>query len=99
LPVLEALASATPTLISNDPALLEVAGPESAYAVSPTSLTDIAHGMHTLLTDARLRARLGRQGPARAARFTWDSCARQTLSVYRAAVGDQTVELNPAIAR
>jgi glycosyltransferase involved in cell wall biosynthesis len=38
-----------------------------------------------LLTDQALRERLIARGRARAARFDWESVARQTLAVYEAA--------------
>ena len=37
--------------------------------------------MQRLLADEALRAGLGRQGQARAALFSWERCARETLAV------------------
>jgi hypothetical protein len=36
--------------------------------------------------DERLRRELSEKGPPRAARFSWDDCARMTLAVYERAL-------------
>jgi glycosyltransferase involved in cell wall biosynthesis len=86
LPVVEALASGTPTLISRDPALMEVASDGAAATVDAVSVDDIASGLMSLIADERLRASARARGLARARRFSWEACARQTLSVYEDAI-------------
>jgi glycosyltransferase involved in cell wall biosynthesis len=44
----------------------------------------IADGLTRLLEDAALRADLAARGLRRAALFSWERCARETLAVYRA---------------
>ncbi len=88
LPVLESLASGTPTLISHDPALTEVAGRAATVAVDAMSPGDIARGLHRILTDGSLRASLRRAALERAAAFSWESCTARTLDVYREIVQD-----------
>jgi len=83
LPVLEALASGTPTLISRDPALMEVAGDGVGATVEARSVDEIAHGLLRLMSETDLRATAQWRGPARARLFHWDTCARRTLAVYR----------------
>lgn len=85
LPVMEALASGTPTLISRDPALVEVTGDAAGVAVDAKSVDDIADGLVRLLVDDDLRAAVRRRGLDRARLFRWDTCARRTLSIYREA--------------
>lgn len=85
LPVLEALASGSPTLTSSCSSLPEVAG-DAAVLVDPTSADDIAAGLCRLLRDAALARDLRNRGPARAARFTWSATARRTIEVYEQAV-------------
>lgn len=85
LPVLEAMASGCPVLTSNTSALVEVAG-NDAELVDPHEVESIAAGMRRLLDSPERRRRLGAQGQRRAARFTWEACARQTLEVYRGLV-------------
>ena len=82
LPVLEAMACGTPVLTSDASSLPEVAG-DAAVLVSPTDVDAIASGLRRLLESASLRDELSVRGITRAARFSWDRCARQTLDVYR----------------
>jgi glycosyltransferase involved in cell wall biosynthesis len=84
LPVLEAMASGTPVVASARGALPEVAG-DAALLVEPTP-ERLADALGTLLGDAALRARLAEAGRARAAQFSWERTARETLAVYRDAL-------------
>lgn len=92
LPVVEAMACGTPTLISDTPALREVAG-DAAVRVDPRSVESIAQGLERLLTDEPLRAELRAAGLARAASFSWRRAARETLAVYEAALAPQASPL------
>lgn len=82
LPVLEAMASGCPVLTANTSSTAEVAG-QDAVLVDPGSADAIAEGMKCLLDNALLRQRLSSRGRQRAARFTWQRCAEQTLALYR----------------
>jgi glycosyltransferase involved in cell wall biosynthesis len=68
VPVLEAMASGTPVVVSDDPALRAVAGD----AAAPDVATAIAE-----------RGRYRELGLARAAQFSWERTARLTADVYR----------------
>ena len=81
LPVLEAMACSSPVLTSNCSSLAEIAG-DDALLVDPKDVDSIAAGMRQLLTDTNLRRQLARRGPQRAAHFTWETTARQTLQTY-----------------
>jgi len=84
LPPLEAAACGTPVLSSRAASLPEVLG-DAAWYVDPHSPDEIAAGLERLLDDGPLAKRLAAAGPARAALFSWENCARQTLTAYRAA--------------
>ncbi|MGH7320635.1 MAG: glycosyltransferase family 4 protein [Candidatus Rokuibacteriota bacterium] len=84
LPVLEAMAAGAPVIASRRGALPEVAG-EAALLVEP-EVEPLAAALGTVLADPRLRERLREAGLARAAGFSWERVATETLSVYRAAV-------------
>lgn len=81
LPVLEAMACGVPVLTSNNSSLPEVAG-EGALLVDPESDDAVAEGLQRISSDDLLRARLAAAGLARAAEFTWERTAKQTLAVY-----------------
>jgi glycosyltransferase involved in cell wall biosynthesis len=83
LPVLEAMARGVPVVTSTASSLPEVAG-DAAILVDPRSVRDLAEAIEQALTDREEAERLGTIGRDRAARFTWDRTARQTLGVYEA---------------
>ncbi|QEC46263.1 glycosyltransferase family 4 protein [Baekduia soli] len=84
LPVLEAMARGLPVACSRGSAPGEVAG-DAGLLLDPTSQDEIRDATVRLLTDPALHARLAAAGRARAASFTWERCAAQTLDVYRRA--------------
>jgi len=85
LPVLESMACGTPVVTSTTSALPEVAG-DAALLVDPDRVSDIAKGLHAVLSDRTLADRLRSSGLQRAARFRWSQTARCTLAAYRRAV-------------
>jgi glycosyltransferase involved in cell wall biosynthesis len=77
IPVLEAMASGTPVVLSDEPALREVAGDAGVYG-------DAAEGVRTVLAD---RERYSRAGLERAKLFSWARTAELTAAVYRRVLG------------
>ena len=84
LPALEAMACATPVLTSNTSSLPEVVG-DTALLVDPLDVDAIAGGLSRLAGDPDLRRDLGERGQKRAAGFTWQRTATETLAVLRSA--------------
>lgn len=84
LPVIEAMQCGVPVVTSLDEAVVEVAGGAAIHcsATSPQDWTDV---LTRLLEQPRWRAELRSAGLARAAEFSWDRTARETLAVYRQA--------------
>ena len=85
LPVVEAMAAGLPVVTSCSGALAELAA-GAALLVDPLDIESIAAAMRQLLDDEALHRRLVELGRARAAEYTWERTARQTLDVYRTAV-------------
>jgi alpha-1,3-rhamnosyl/mannosyltransferase len=83
LPVLEAMACATPVLCARTSSLPEVAG-EAALMFEPTSEEAIAQAMRRFLDEPELGARLAKAGPPQAALFTWQKTAELTAKVLEA---------------
>lgn len=81
LPVAEAMACGTPVICSNASSLPEVAG-DAAITVTPGDLHELSDALIRVLTDEPLFRKLAEAGPARAARFTYENMARETLAVY-----------------
>ena len=86
LPALEALACGTPVVSSNVSALPEVVG-DAALQVPPLDVEALTDAMERLLRDDGLRSDLRERGLARAAQFSWEKAARQTVEVYQRVVG------------
>jgi glycosyltransferase involved in cell wall biosynthesis len=82
LPVLEALASGTPTLTSETTSLPEAAG-DGALLVSPDNVIAVADGLQRLLYDEPLRQGLRERGLRHAARFKWEYTVKRTIALYR----------------
>jgi glycosyltransferase involved in cell wall biosynthesis len=81
LPVLEAMACGRAVACSNTSALLEVAD-GAAILFDPYEAGEIARALADLLLDSELRGRMERLGGQRAAQFSWQKTARETLEVY-----------------
>jgi glycosyltransferase involved in cell wall biosynthesis len=78
LPPLEAMRLGVPTIVSNAGALPEICG-DGADSVAPDDVEGLGAAIVRALNDGRALAERGRQ---RAARFTWEACAKKTLDVY-----------------
>jgi alpha-1,3-rhamnosyl/mannosyltransferase len=79
LPVLEALACATPVVVPAESAQAEVAG-DAGIAVDADDAASVADGLARALAErVSLRPRLVR----RAGEFTWDRCAAQVESIWQ----------------
>jgi glycosyltransferase involved in cell wall biosynthesis len=84
LPVLEAMAQGIAVLTSDVGATREVAG-DAALLVDPVSTSSIRDGLVRLLNDEALRSELSRRGMERAAAFSWERAAAETLAVIEKA--------------
>jgi glycosyltransferase involved in cell wall biosynthesis len=82
LPLIEAMATGTPIVTSNVSAMPEVVG-SAALLVSPADVRVIAEALVTLDRDDAVRERLVAEGYKRLELFSWHTCARTTLEVYR----------------
>jgi alpha-1,3-rhamnosyl/mannosyltransferase len=76
------MAAGAPVLTSSVSSLPEVVG-DAAVLVDPRSSEAIADGLRRLLTDPGLAAQLRERGRARAAGFSWERTARETLALLR----------------
>lgn len=86
LPPLEAQAAGIPVVAARTSSLPEVLGDAALY-VAPDDERGWTEALRAVLADAALRTRLAEQGRARAARYSWERTARETLAVYREAAG------------
>lgn len=85
LPVLEAMQADVAVACSRAAALPEVAGDAALY-FEAKDVASIAGAISQLAADPTLRASLVERGRARAAGFSWERAARETVAVYHAAL-------------
>ena len=81
LPAVEAMALGAPLVVSNIPALVEVAG-GAALTFDPASPSALAAVLDRVLGDDALRRDLSARGAERARAFRWSEAAARTLAVY-----------------
>lgn len=85
LPPLEAMACGTPVIAANNSSVPEVVG-NAAILVEAKDAEALAASMAMVLSDEALRTNLGAKGPTRAAMFSWERCARETVNAYGVAL-------------
>jgi glycosyltransferase involved in cell wall biosynthesis len=78
---LEAMACGTPVVVSNVSAFPEVVG-DAGLLVDPHNVEELAIAIWRILDDPDLRASLVEKGLRRAATFSWDKAAQETLALY-----------------
>ncbi len=88
LPPLEAMKCGAPVITGDRTSLPEVVG-DAGLMVDPFDVDALAAAISTLISDSALRAKLIAKGLERARLFDWKETARQTLTVYQEAVGNQ----------
>ena len=79
---LEAMACGTPVIVSNVSSLPEVVG-DAALLFDPQEDEELTVAMWRVLTDKSLQEELRAKGFQRAAAFSWERAAEQTMAVYR----------------
>lgn len=82
MPVLEAMAQGAPVVTSAGTSTEEVAG-DAALVVPPTDEEALADALLRVLEDPALAGRLRTAGSARAAAYTWERTARETVAAYQ----------------
>jgi glycosyltransferase involved in cell wall biosynthesis len=82
IPILEAFSSGCPVLLSDGSCFPEIARDAALY-FQPKNAADLRRQMLAILENPKTADSLRERGFARAAEFSWDRAARETLAVYR----------------
>jgi alpha-1,3-rhamnosyl/mannosyltransferase len=86
MPPVEAMACGTPAVTSTADAVREVVG-RHALTLDPNDLAGWRDVLKRIAVDREFLSDYRRRGPAHAATFTWEACARVTYGVYRKVLG------------
>jgi glycosyltransferase involved in cell wall biosynthesis len=81
LPPLEAMTCGIPVIVSNVSSLPEVVG-DAAILIDPNDVDELIVALHRVLTDEAYRECMTTKGLKRAAKFSWQRAAKETLAVY-----------------
>jgi glycosyltransferase involved in cell wall biosynthesis len=81
LPPLEAMACGTPVLSSNASSMPEVVG-DAAVLFNPGNADELRECLRSVVRSRALRRDLSLRGLARAATFSWQRTAEETLQIY-----------------
>ena len=86
LPVLEAMACGVPVVSSRESSMPELGADVPRY-FTPHDVDHMTDVIGAVLADEQLRAQMAAAGPERAAKFSWQRAARETLAVYQRVLG------------
>jgi glycosyltransferase involved in cell wall biosynthesis len=85
LPPLEAMQCGVPVIVSNTSSLPEVVG-DSGLLVDPLDRDNLSDEIRRLYSSNDFHNRMSGQSLDRAALFSWERCARETIAAYRIAL-------------
>ncbi len=81
LPILEAFACGAPVVTSDTSSMPEVAG-DAARLVDPLDPAALGAAIEDILSDEGRQNEMRAKGLKRAALFSWERCAKETIAVY-----------------
>lgn len=85
LPILEAMQSGCPTVVTREGCIPEVAG-EGGFYVDGYDVHSIANGIGEVFYTKKLQELLSRKGLGQAKKFTWRKTAEGTIAAYKKAL-------------
>jgi glycosyltransferase involved in cell wall biosynthesis len=86
IPPLEAMASGCVTVCSDSSSIPEVVG-DAGLFFNPDDVDAARQSLEDACFDEALRAQLLARGSQRILEFSWDRCARETVTAYRQTIG------------
>lgn len=89
LPILESMGCETPVIVSNTSAIPEIAGDGALY-INPYDERDIADKLLLIENDEQLYQNLVEYGRSRVNLFSWESAAKNLMTVYNSILYELT---------
>jgi len=86
LPPLEAMSLGAPLITSDGTSLKEIVGETALLIKNNSDVNEIYQAMKKIIEDDALRSHLIEKGRQRAAKFSWEKCAEETLEQLTAIV-------------
>lgn len=80
LPVVEAMASGTPVITSNNSSLAEISNGAAALC-DPLNVSEMSQQLELILNNSAIKSELQASGKENAKRFDWNDTARQTWDI------------------
>lgn len=87
LPVIEAMQSGCPVVLSQEGCMKEIGG-DAVFYVNPFNVNSIANGIGEVFYTIKLQKELSQKGLEQSKKFSWKSTAEATINVYKKALGD-----------
>lgn len=88
LPILEAMAAGVPVVCSETSSLPEVGGDAALY-FNPENTQEIEKAILKVFNDQKLRQDLINKGYEQVEKFSWEKCAKETLTIFKKVVYDE----------
>ena len=85
LPVLEAMQSGCPVVLSKEGTMKEIGG-DAAFYVNPFNINSMANGIGEVFFTKKLRKQLSEKGLVQATKFCWEKTAQKTIEAYKRAL-------------
>lgn len=87
LPVVEAMQSGCPVVLSKEGCMKEIGG-DAVYYINPFDAHDIANGIGEVFYSSKLQKKLSEKGIEQAKKFTWKKTAEDTVKIYNKVMTD-----------
>lgn len=84
IPILEAFEQKVPAVVANNSCLPEVGG-DAVLTFDPTSVSEIAESILSVLKNPELSQELVKKGEVRGANFKWNKTAKELVELFRRA--------------
>ena len=82
IPVLEAMQCSAPVITSDRGSIPEVVG-LCGILVNPDSILEISKAISKILNNTNLKISMKENGLKQALKFSWETCAIETINIYR----------------